>query len=107
MESIKYSEIMYLMDQLDDKGLPIPFSFTSATASGRFLTMHRAVKNVLDKDDNDIQAIRHAEPVMKKDHNRAAKKMWYDIKDLESGEIRRIYPRTITMFNGLKLSFDI
>jgi hypothetical protein len=108
MEFIKYSEVLYLMDKLDDQGLPVPFSFISATASGRFLEMKRAVKNVLDKKEEDLPKIKAAgKKAFKPDHNRAAKKMWIDIKNLDTEEIKRIYPRTIINFNGFKLSFDI
>lgn len=96
------------MDKLDDSGKPVPFSFTCATSSGRFLEMKSAVKSVLDKNDSQIHAIRSMEKnSVKVDHYRSAKKMWVDIKDIESNEIKRVYPRTIIRFNGYKVNLDI
>lgn len=107
MEFIHYSEVLHLMDKLDDDHKPIPFSVTFPTETGRFIEIKRAVKNVLDKDDPSLNAIRHGKAVIKPDYYRAAKRMWVDIKDMDTQQIIRVYPRTIMVFNGYKVSFDI
>jgi hypothetical protein len=107
MEFIQYSEVLFLMDKLNDDGTPVPFSVRFATGTGRYVEIRRGVKSVLDKSAEEVEDLQKGKKMYKVDHHGAAKKMWVNVKDIDTGEIKKMYPRTITHFNGLKLSFDI
>ena len=107
MEFIHYSEVLYLMDKLDHSGKPIPFSFTCSTAEGHFLTMNKAVKNVLDKTEDEIRVLQRGIKERMPQSPQGEKKMYVRVKDMENGDIRTVYPRTFIRFNGSKVVFDI
>lgn len=107
MEFIHYSEVLYLMDKLDESGKPVPFSFECSTSEGKFLTMQHAVKNTLDKTEDEIRILNKGMKISVPKSERREKKMFVRIKNLDTEEIRTVYPRTIIMFNGFKVSFDI
>ena len=125
MEFIPYNEVLYQLNRTDAQGKPIPFSFTCSTGKGTFLTVNRAVKNVLKtiaerkEKKKEIPASagmsergagmseRGAGMSDKKGKEAGDKEMFIRILDLDTGEIKTVYPRTFTFFNGFKVSPEL
>jgi hypothetical protein len=69
--------------------------------------MNKAVKNVLDKTEDEIRVLQRGMKDRKPQSPQGEKKMYVRVKDMENGDIRTVYPRTFIRFNGSKVVFDI
>lgn len=112
MEFISYSEVLYQINRTDKDGKPIPFSFTCSTSKGTFLTVNRAVKNVLKTiHEKEASGQQQASGKALLDAHslklEADKEMFIRILDLDTGDIKTVYPRTFIFFNGFKVSPEL
>lgn len=100
MDLIKLSDVLNLMDDVDQHNNPIPFSIEFFTKEGRKVVVDKAVKCITKKSGKVVY-----DGNKKRKAPNHFKNATRNIHIPVSNQIRKLNIRLITKFNGIKVAY--